>query len=67
LLSSSKANLSFRKPKVDFYGADMLAGVEERLANPTAEMLPPKVYENKVTIYGVRVDDEAGIMGLSFF
>ncbi|MHC4154335.1 MAG: hypothetical protein ACYST6_05370, partial [Planctomycetota bacterium] len=34
---------------------DMLAGVQKRLANPTPDMLPPKVYENKVTIYPMRV------------
>jgi len=30
---------------------------EEKLADPDMEMLPPKVYQNKVTIYPVRVED----------
>jgi len=34
-----------------------LQHVEERLANPTPEMLPPKVYQNKVTIYPVLVEE----------
>ena len=34
-----------------------LRGVEERLANPKPDMLPPKVFQNKVTIYPVRVED----------
>ncbi|MHC4623962.1 MAG: hypothetical protein ACYS4W_08680 [Planctomycetota bacterium] len=36
---------------------DMLAEVEELLANPRPEMLPPKVYENKVTIHPVRMEE----------
>lgn len=32
----------------------ILQQVETRLANPTPEMLPPKVYQNKVTIYPVK-------------
>lgn len=31
-----------------------LSGLEERLANPEPDMLPPKVYQDKVTIYPVR-------------
>jgi len=31
-----------------------LRGVEKGLANPTRDMLPPKVYQNKVTIYPVK-------------
>jgi len=34
-----------------------LRGVEERLAKPRPDMLPPKVYQNKVTIYPVRVEE----------
>jgi len=34
-----------------------LRGVEERLANPRPNMLPPKVFQNKVTIYPVRVEN----------
>lgn len=34
-----------------------LEKVEEKLANPTPEVLPPRVYENKVTLYPVRVDE----------
>jgi hypothetical protein len=30
----------------------------ERLANPLCDMLPPKVFQNKVTIYPVRVESE---------
>ena len=33
-----------------------LRDVEEILANPVPEMLPPKVFQNKVTIYPVRLD-----------
>lgn len=33
---------------------ERLNDVEERLANPKPEMLPPKVFKNKVTIYPVR-------------
>ncbi|MHC4659777.1 MAG: ATP synthase subunit B family protein, partial [Planctomycetota bacterium] len=33
-----------------------LERVEAKLANPTPEMLPPKVHEGKVTIYPVRVE-----------
>jgi len=36
---------------------ESLQNFEERLANPTPDMLPPKVYQNKVTIYPVRVED----------
>ena len=31
--------------------------VEDRLANPTPDMLPPKVFQDKVTIYPVHVDE----------
>jgi chromosome segregation ATPase len=31
-----------------------LLEIEEKLANPTPEMLPPKVFQNKVAIYPVR-------------
>jgi hypothetical protein len=31
-------------------------GDRKKLANPTPHMPPPKVYENKVTIYPVRVE-----------
>jgi hypothetical protein len=31
--------------------------VEDRLANPTPEMLPPKVFQDKVTIYPVHVEE----------
>lgn len=34
-----------------------LRDVEKILANPIPEMLPPKVFQNKVTIYPVRVED----------
>ncbi|MHC4618770.1 MAG: hypothetical protein ACYTEQ_13585 [Planctomycetota bacterium] len=34
-----------------------LVEIEKRLAVPRPEMLPPKVYENKVTIYRVRVEE----------
>jgi len=34
-----------------------LLEIEEKLANPTPDMLPPKVYQNKVTIYPVKVED----------
>jgi len=34
-----------------------LRKLEGMLANPTPDMLPPKVYQNKVTIYPVRVED----------
>jgi hypothetical protein len=30
--------------------------IEDTLANPSMDMVPPKVFENKVTIYPVRVD-----------
>ncbi len=33
-----------------------LRDVEEILPNPVPEMLPPKVFQNKVTIYPVRLD-----------
>jgi hypothetical protein len=36
---------------------DNLAEVEKLLANLKPGMLPPKVYDNKVTIYPVRVDE----------
>ena len=32
----------------------ILRQVEARLASPTSEILPPKVYQNKVTIYPVK-------------
>jgi hypothetical protein len=34
-----------------------LLKLREKLANPTPEMLPPKVFQDKVTIYPVRVDN----------
>jgi len=34
-----------------------LSGLEGMLANPEPNMLPPKVYQNKVTIYPVKVED----------
>ena len=33
-----------------------IAEIEEVLANPKPDMLPPKIYENKVVIYPVRAD-----------
>ena len=30
--------------------------MEERLTNPTPNMLPPEIYQNKVTIYPVITD-----------
>jgi hypothetical protein len=35
----------------------MLRGAKEKLANPTPELLPPKVLQNKVTIYPVLVEE----------
>lgn len=34
-----------------------LRDTEKMLANPTPDMLPPRVYQNKVTIYRVKVED----------
>jgi len=31
---------------------------KEKLADPDMEMLPPKVYQNKITIYPVRVEED---------
>ena len=35
-----------------------LHDTEERIKNPGPEMLPPKVFQNKVTIYPVRVEED---------
>ena len=35
-----------------------LSKLKEHLTNPSPDMLPPKVYQNKVTIYPVRVEDK---------
>jgi hypothetical protein len=40
-----KANLESAEEQVQ--------GMEERLSNPTPDMLPPELYQNKVTIYPV--------------
>jgi len=34
-----------------------LKGVENQLAHPTEDMLPPQVFQNKVTIYPVRMEE----------
>jgi hypothetical protein len=31
-------------------------GDRKKLANPTPDMLPPKIYENQATVYPVRVE-----------
>jgi len=36
---------------------ERLSKVKAKLANPMPDMLPPKVYQNRITIYPVRVDE----------
>ena len=48
-VNSLRDRLKNHEKKVRFY--------EEEIANPTPELLPPKVLENKVTIYPVLVEE----------
>jgi len=50
-LKSTKYNLGNDLTRLE----PVLGQIEERLANPTPDMLPPKVYQNKVTIYPVTI------------
>jgi len=47
----------YEKVRGDVLGSPRrLSKLKKRLADPTPDMLPPKVYQNKVTIYPVRVE-----------
>ena len=48
-LEQAEGKLSFMLKSLE----DKLSGIDRALANPPPDMLPPKVYENKVTIYPV--------------
>ncbi|HUW19918.1 MAG TPA: hypothetical protein VMW16_11505 [Sedimentisphaerales bacterium] len=59
-LNEKLDNALAEKDRLAMFLADWqasLAVTEARLANPTPEMLPPKVYQNKATIYPVRADE----------
>jgi len=51
-LKSTKYNLGNDLTRLE----PVLGQIEEKLTNPSPDMLPPKVYQNKVTIYPVRLD-----------
>ncbi len=58
-LFSLRSNLDSEVNRLNYdleSSENSLRDVEEILANPVPEMLPPKVFQNKVTIYPVRLD-----------